>query len=135
MKTCRLCKEDKYLDCFYKHKNTKDRLRNECIPCVNKKTMQYYLDNKEHMVEKRKEYHFQSKYGLSMDDLNRMKERQNNLCKICKEEAPLVVDHDHETGKVRGMLCSRCNLAVAYLEANPGWADKAIQYLEKYQTH
>lgn len=132
-KICRDCEEEKSTEDFYKHKETKDRLRPTCKKCVNKSTSNYYLNNKENMVEKRKAYHFKKKYNLSMDELERMKEDQNYCCKICKELSDnLVVDHDHKTGTVRGLLCSNCNLAVGYIRDNPWWPAKAIAYLEKY---
>lgn len=67
-----------------------------------------------------------------MDELQKMKEEQSFRCKICKELKDLVVDHDHKTGKVRGLLCGNCNKAVGYIRDNPEWPDKAIAYLEKY---
>src|SRR6267154_2642698 len=133
-KVCRKCKNEKSLDCFYKHANNRDLLKHECKDCLNKSSLKYYFNNKENLVEKRKDYHFQSNYGLSKEQVDNMKEAQENICPICLTVSKYVVDHDHKTGNVRGLICNSCNLAVAYLENNPGWADKAIAYLEKHGT-
>lgn len=131
-KTCRVCEQDKTADAFYKHSSTKDKLRSECIECWNKSSLDYYIDNKERVVSKRKAYHFKKNYGLSIEDLEQMKQDQDYKCKICDEEKALVVDHDHSSGHVRNLLCSDCNLGLSHIENNPGWAEKAIAYLDKH---
>lgn len=64
------------------------------------------------------------KYGISLEDFNQMYKDQKGVCAVCKKpEADknqhnimsLSVDHDHETGKVRGLLCHRCNRALGLL--------------------
>jgi hypothetical protein len=58
-----------------------------------------------------------SVYGLGPGDYERMYERQDGCCALCgAARAVLSVDHDHETGRVRGLLCNRCNLFVGQLE-------------------
>lgn len=63
---------------------------------------------------------------------------QNNKCAICRKEIQWPskythVDHDHETGKVRGILCRSCNLALGYLNDDPEMLRQGIAYLEKEQ--
>jgi hypothetical protein len=60
-------------------------------------------------------------------------EAQNNLCLICYCRKPLVVDHCHETGKVRGMLCSTCNTGIGHLKDSPAMLLSALQYLESFR--
>jgi Recombination endonuclease VII len=66
-----------------------------------------------------------------------MLEEQNNKCKICSGSNPnghrLGVDHDHKTGKVRGLLCYSCNIALERVEAVHGWGDLAVKYLQQTQ--
>lgn len=52
-------------------------------------------------------------------------------CDICSEPAPLVVDHCHSTGKVRGMLCQHCNRGLGHFRDKPAVMAKAIEYLKE----
>jgi hypothetical protein len=76
-------------------------------------------------------------YGLSLEDYKKMKEEQQDLCKICKQPnrdkdiSRLSVDHDHKTGKVRGLLCRRCNTALGLLDDRIDLFKEAILYLER----
>lgn len=80
-----------------------------------------------------------SKYKLSEHDYNALIKEQNNLCKICgnKETGQfkgkkkrLSVDHNHGTGKVRGLLCSYCNIGLGVFKDSPNILRKAIKYLD-----
>lgn len=66
------------------------------------------------------EEHIARKFGITLEDYARMEYYQNRLCAICHRLDPsgraLAVDHDHETGKVRGLLCMICNHFLGYLE-------------------
>lgn len=76
-------------------------------------------------------------YGISIDDYLNIMQNQNSVCKICRQECKtkysLSVDHNHETGKVRGLLCNRCNRAIGMFEDNPDLLRKAANYIEDYQ--
>lgn len=63
----------------------------------------------EKMSEEAKDKFYQSEYGLTLAQVQAMSRAQGDVCAICHEKKFLVVDHDHETGKVRGLLCYRCN--------------------------
>lgn len=56
---------------------------------------------------------------------------QNNKCLICCKVKKLVVDHDHNTGLVRGLLCDTCNRGIGYLKEEVEILRNAIKYLEK----
>ena len=74
-------------------------------------------------------------YGLKEQDYEQMVAEQNNLCAICgkKEEGKvLCIDHDHATGKVRGLLCSNCNIGLGNLKEDIQIFLAAIAYLKKY---
>jgi predicted Fe-S protein YdhL (DUF1289 family) len=83
----------------------------------------------------RTKYELKRDYGLSIEDFDRMIEDQKGLCGICGREANeswrWSVDHDHETGKVRGLVHKRCNLAISFLNESPEACRNAAIYLEK----
>lgn len=134
-KVCRSCNVEKTSDEFYSHKETLDRLRNECKECWNKQSLKYYFANKETLNMKRRKKHFERNYNLTTEELESLKDKQENKCLVCSSVGDLVVDHNHKTGKIRGLLCNRCNLAVGFIENNPGWAPKAVAYLERTDDH
>jgi len=79
------------------------RLKNKEI--LKRKQHEYYSKFKDIINERHKGYKLKWKYGITMEDRNKLQEDQNGLCAICECEKPLVVDHDHVTRKVRGLLC------------------------------
>jgi len=81
-------------------------------------------------------------YGLAIEVYDQMLETQKGVCDICKQpetitneytERWLSVDHDHETGKIRGLLCSKCNSVIGYAKDNIQTLKNAITYLEKHR--
>lgn len=76
-------------------------------------------------------------YGLTPDEYDQMLTQQGGVCAICKTQKPskynLPVDHDHDTGQVRGILCIPCNRAIGYLE-NPSWRAQAETYLAQFRS-
>jgi len=60
---------------------------------------------------------------------------QTGVCDLCHEKKSfrlLVIDHDHDTGKYRGVICSRCNILVGFLEKNKNILEQASDYLKQY---
>lgn len=87
--------------------------------------------------------HYKKSYGLTYEEVKQLREQQNNLCAICGEigfmmndrvKSTLNVDHDHKTGKIRGLLCHNCNRALGLLQDNVERLRKAITYLESATT-
>lgn len=68
-------------------------------------------------------------YLLTLEEYNALLEKQNGQCAICKDEAKLVVDHDHGSGKVRGLLCNNCNAGLGMLKDSPDILRAASQYI------
>ena len=66
------------------------------------------------------------KYNLTPAVYTDLLRRQNFVCGICEEVRPLVIDHCHKTGKVRGLLCNRCNSGMGFIDA--GFALKGEEY-------
>ncbi len=80
------------------------------------------------------------KYGLSLEDYNKLLSDQDGGCAICKREDSgrerdknrrLVVDHDHTTNQVRGLLCHRCNVGLGCFDDSPELMATAINYLQQ----
>jgi len=76
------------------------------------------------------------KYGITLEGFNAMLGAQSGSCAVC-QIAPLpgkklVVDHNHKTGKIRGLLCYQCNSAVGLCKDNPSILRRAAQYLENH---
>lgn len=73
------------------------------------------------------------RYGLTKDKLQKIVESQGNACAICRisfEERRMAVDHCHETGQFRGILCYRCNTALGSFNDDPLMLKRAMEYLE-----
>lgn len=81
--------------------------------------------------------HYKAKYGLSTAEVLSLSQGQEGLCKLCllpftakKGPNEMVVDHSHRTGKVRALLCSRCNIQLETLESrDEEWIIRAWSYL------
>lgn len=83
-------------------------------------------------------------YGISEAEYWRLHDCQNGLCAICQKPETatrkgtlrlLCVDHEHKTGKVRGLLCNRCNRTIGYMGENPGLLRAAAVYLDSFTTN
>ncbi len=76
-----------------------------------------------------------AKYNISIEDYDNLVKLQDGKCKICKttkypgKGKCLHVDHDHQTGEIRGLLCTKCNLGLGHFEDNIEYLTKAIEYL------
>lgn len=74
-------------------------------------------------------------FGITVEDYNKMFDKQNGCCAICGKhqsefKIAFAVDHNHKTGKVRGLLCSRCNTMLGFASDNINILKAAINYLE-----
>ena len=155
-KTCTTCKTRKHFSKFYTDKRRKGGLCSRCIKCErvaqkgyrekNKSATRiqskvWYQKNKSSVLKKQKVYYREkkkqnlllAKYGITLEDYEQMFLEQNGCCAMCgqhesKFRRNLCVDHDHETGRVRGLLCDVCNLRLGYLE-NIEFVTKAKLYL------
>lgn len=102
------------------------------------KLKEYQKTWKERHPEKRKLYTRNSRiraYGIEPKIYYEMLEQQGNGCAICNEPSikrAMNIDHDHKSGKVRGLLCDKCNLSLGHIEKE-GFLEKALQYLSQYK--
>lgn len=105
----------------------------------------YLLRSKEYTARKKKanpaaykmecrQFNLMSAYGITIAEYNALMKSQKHRCLICrihKDELTrgLVVDHCHDTGKVRGLLCQRCNTAIGMIDDSPQMCARASMYL------
>lgn len=100
---------------------------------LKQSSKQYRVDNKETVkvcrAKTSKKYRIQKEYAISIEEYNKCMST-SNTCNICNSTNNLVYDHNHITMKFRGVLCSRCNVAIGILGDNEELLIKALQYLK-----
>jgi hypothetical protein len=83
----------------------------------------------------RRDYDWQYRYGISPEQYQELWNKQEGKCKICGTKLPdgeyLAIDHDKESGEIRGLLCRNCNLGLGNFHDNPESLRKAAEYLEE----
>lgn len=151
MKRCRLCQKDLPESKFHRNgtprKDGTSGLRTDCKNCSTEVHRRYVNENRERIRTRRKAAYRENKipainqnlkryYGIGIEDYNRMFAEQKGLCKIC--DLPQVdfsrrfdVDHDHETGRIRGLLCVRCNRGIGLLRDNVEILKRAIKHIQE----
>lgn len=122
---------------------------------VSDREKQYRIVNKELITKQKKDYRLKylekhalwerstrlkNRYGITIEDYNKLLRDQNNCCAIClqsmsNEKCNPSIDHDHETGKVRGLVHKTCNIMIAYANENPLILTNAINYLKKFEEN
>jgi hypothetical protein len=142
VKRCSKCGETKPLTEFH-FRRDRNRYRAACKCCINKQNLDNY-NNSDKSSHKRSAFiHNLKRYGLTESVFLEMYEQQEHKCKICGRPIAystgnamdsLHIDHDHETGKVRGLLCGDCNTGLGKFKDNTEILSKAIRYLNDSQT-
>lgn len=132
MKHCPTCKETLSLDHFWKGQSS-------CIPCS--KMLQKTRWNSRTPL-KRLEQHLKYKYGVTHSEFLKAWEKQGGCCAICKSELPdlmtydnrkrgYAIDHNHDTGAFRGILCLTCNTLLGMAKDSKVVLESAIEYLNE----
>lgn len=137
-RTCRLCKVTMPVTKFRVRNKAQGTYRTECYECF-KAAMRarYHAAPEKHRDRMRR-----TNYGLPLGEYDQMHATQDGRCAICGERETslhsngkprqLFVDHHHATGKVRELLCMRCNMGVGQFRDDPSLLVKAIEYLNKH---
>jgi hypothetical protein len=135
MKNCNICNKNKPLNEFVERKNRPSGYQAYCKQCHNLKRKLNY--NSEYM----RNFDLKKSYGITQDDYNEMFTKQNGCCKICeihilnlnqKRKKHLCIDHDHKTGKIRGLLCDKCNRGIGLLQDSKYVLLNAYNYLNAF---
>lgn len=130
-KKCSKCEKVKDISCFDKRVNRKSGIQSMCKTCRNS-----YPKNSD--SKKMRNYDLLKTYGITTEDFENLLTLQNNCCAICgvnqdtlktSKKKYLCVDHCHNTGKIRGLLCDKCNRGVGLLGDNVNTLIKAVEYL------
>ena len=134
MKTCTKCGEQKPLSEFSRRYDYPDlRYRSYCKPCVKEYSKKQHLKNRNKRISQK----LLKAYGITLDQKLEILKKQHNKCAICNAELNSItaahVDHCHISGKVRGILCTRCNPGIGYFQDNLENLKSALKYLKKHQ--
>lgn len=152
MKVCKKCGVERPLSDFYKRKKSIDGKRHTCKHCSRKaqktwrdthpdnvKRSQDKFNAKESRRLYRRNWYLFDRYGIGLVEYNQMLEDQNGKCAICGTRDPggqaniFHVDHEHTTGKIRGLLCNNCNPGLGWFKDNEENLLNAIAYLRKHR--
>lgn len=154
LRVCSKCRTAKPLSCFQRDARKTLGLRCDCRDCCTARHKRYrttenggarcreaverYRKSAKGLVVVRKLSRriVLRKHGLTEEDFRRLHKRQGGLCPICSavlESGRTDIDHDHGTGKVRALLCRKCNLLLGYCQDSIDVLKAAIGYLENHK--
>jgi hypothetical protein len=147
MKICTHCSKEKDVSDFGKYKNGNPLPH--CKKCENKKMRKFRIDNPKSTRTATKSYYQKNRdywrlynrcrgVGITIKDYLEIFRTHNGCCDICgtshlELNKALGIDHDHVTGKIRGLLCNNCNVALGGFRDSPEVLEKAVSYLKKHQ--
>jgi len=93
-------------------------------------------ENRERRAPTLQKHNYKKRYGLTIEQKQAMINAQDGKCAICKSDLKtthnVCVDHNHETGFIRGILCRKCNLGIGHLNDSIEILKSAVKYLKKY---
>lgn len=141
-KVCCVCEERKDFTEFYNAKNKSDSKGYRCKSCDDKAKKRWANNNEERSRYLARNRRLKFCYGIDIPEYNRILEGQDGRCAICgkleednvvhKSVKFLSVDHDHTTGKIRGLLCNQCNRGIGMLGDTVDSLRNAIRYLDTH---
>ena len=143
-KKCPLCKKLVPLSDFSKAKSRPNGAGTYCKKCARIVAKKWRENNPEKTYRKnRHPGYLKHKYGLTLEQYDQMVEDQGGVCVVCgKPETALgtggqikrlTVDHNHNTGEIRALLCDGCNKVLGYAKDDPMLLLQLAIYLEKYK--
>lgn len=115
---CPTCQEAVLLEDYVRNSAAKSGFGTRCKPCHNRTSKAAY---------------WVRRYGISRDDVDRVRAQQHDRCAICGTEGPEHLDHDHDSGKIRQLLCQRCNHGLGLFRDDPTILRGAADYVEHHR--
>lgn len=100
-----------------------------------KRIQEWQKEYRDRTVDHRASYSLQRRYNITLETKRIMWGNQNGVCFICGKHSPfedMHLDHNHKTGKIRELLCGKCNLFLGVIENNPTRVFVAYKYLEHH---
>ena len=123
MKPCSKCKKVKFTGSFHKRTSSKDGRQSWCKECVLE-------HHRSPGPAKSKDRNLRRNYGITLHDYEAMFVQQSGCCRICEQRMGLThVDHCHESGEVRGLLCPPCNKGIGFLKDSAALLERAKDYV------
>lgn len=137
-KKCKSCGETKPRDHFHLAKTNADGYRNKCKSCEAEEHRKWRQSNPERYREiyqrANHKSNLHSRFGITVDEYDQLVALSDGRCAICGEsesrDRRLSLDHDHRTGRIRGFLCSRCNLVLGQVDDDKSLLLSAVEYLK-----
>lgn len=115
---------------FNKSRAAKDGRQAYCRPCSHVATSEWWKQSGPYVRQQRRE----RQYKMARGELYALHRKQNGRCAICRTElgsgSAQHVDHCHDTGQVRGLLCRACNLGIGHFYDDPVRISAALEYLQ-----
>jgi hypothetical protein len=143
-KRCPSCRQRFPIDCFLPSRKRSNGCYAYCIPCHRRRNRDsYHRVGKKRTTEQVRRVHFKHKYGITEREYFEMLRDQGGVCAICGREETMTkrgkvqllsVDHSHSTGRVRGLLCCLCNLAIGFTKDDTEILRKMIEYLKRHES-
>jgi hypothetical protein len=137
-KTCASCEQEfphtseHFYETGYTRKDGTKSLFKQCKGCFRASHAAYAKSDAGKTSNRRRQ--LTKLYGITLEQYDALHEAQQGKCKICQNECGsgrrLAVDHCHETGRVRGLLCVLCNTGIGKFRDNPALLAAAIEYLK-----
>lgn len=144
-KICRRCERELPLDDFGKRKTGKNGLSSWCRECIRehsriKRESNPLARQREREYEQRPDVAARIKaknaareYGISSEQFQSMRDRQNGRCAVCQRERKLAIDHCHTSKQVRELLCYPCNIALGQVNDNVELLQQLINYVQRHR--
>lgn len=132
-RVCRDCDQRKPMTEFYHASGGRYR-RRICHACTDERFKKRRAANPQRYSRMIRDQAIKLKYGLSREEFEALLIDQNYRCMVCETKLTLAtthVDHDHQTNRVRGLLCFNCNVAIGHLRDDSRLLDRAAAYIRR----